>query len=81
LQELSQSSVLFIHRVIYAGRLVEVYFGNIQLQVKLDWIFIVDSLGIPLLESFGACTSIAGQLTSTAEVVNLLTLKLMTSTQ
>lgn len=56
-QELSHSSVLFIHRIAFTSSLLELHFENVQLQVKHDWSLIVDVLSDSRLITFELCPS------------------------
>jgi hypothetical protein len=42
--ELSHSSILFVHHVVFANATVELSLGNVQLQDKRDWELIVESM-------------------------------------
>lgn len=80
-QELSHLSTMFIHHLVYESQPLEVHFKNVQLQHERNWMLIVDSLDLTLLESFSVCPRIASQLVLIPHAVNLLTLKFMTSIQ
>lgn len=64
LQELSHSSALFIHRLLYSSPLVELSLENIRLKEDRDWHFIMESIDLALMESLSLCKSSTSQLMS-----------------
>ncbi|KFH74015.1 hypothetical protein MVEG_01228 [Podila verticillata NRRL 6337] len=57
LQQLSHSSVLVVHQMIYTSSLVELHLGNIHLQNRSDWPLITDDLDPSSLETLGLSQS------------------------
>ncbi|KFH74050.1 hypothetical protein MVEG_01263 [Podila verticillata NRRL 6337] len=64
LQDLSHSSALFIHRLLYSSPLVELSLENVRLREDHDWHFIMESIDLALMESLSLCMSSASQLMS-----------------
>ncbi|KAF9298899.1 hypothetical protein BGZ74_009188 [Mortierella antarctica] len=52
LQELSHSSVLWIHRLVFSASMVDLAFEHVLFQDKSDWGLMVDSLDVAVLEAF-----------------------------
>lgn len=50
-QELSHSSVLFLQRLIFSSSLAELCLWSVQLQDKHDWVLVIDSMDLLLLET------------------------------
>ncbi|KAG0346883.1 hypothetical protein BG005_000469, partial [Podila minutissima] len=71
LHELSHSSILTVHRLIYSSPLMDLHFGNICLQDKSDWYLIIDNLDPLLLKAFDLCLNTANQFMTATDAVDL----------
>ncbi|KAG0336815.1 hypothetical protein BG000_006116, partial [Podila horticola] len=71
LRELSHSSVLAVHRLIYSSSLVDLHLGNVYLQDINDWSLLIDSLDPLLLEMFDVCLNTAIQFMSATDALDL----------
>lgn len=76
-QELSHTSVLFLHQLVYAASLLELHLEHIQLQDKRDWVFVVESADPVLLKTYGLVGSSYIQFMSTKEAVDCYLSKFM----
>lgn len=70
-QELSHSSTLFIHQLIYNNLLMELHLEHIHLQNKSDWMFLVESLDPELQKTFHLDGSSYSQFISTPDAVEI----------
>ncbi|KAG0345351.1 hypothetical protein BG005_001330, partial [Podila minutissima] len=77
-QELSHSTVLFIHRLIFMSPLVEIFIEEVLLQDKRDWALIVEGMDPSLSKTFGLYTSSYTQFMSSVEAVDLFNEKIAT---
>ncbi|KFH63732.1 hypothetical protein MVEG_10425 [Podila verticillata NRRL 6337] len=71
IQELSHSSVLFIHNLVCSSQLADLHFRNVQLQDRRDWTLILDSIDFSLLRILDLGIACTDQLVSTPEAANL----------
>ncbi|KAI9235669.1 MAG: hypothetical protein BYD32DRAFT_438126 [Podila humilis] len=76
-QELSHTSVLFLHQLVHVGSLMELHLEHIQLQDKRDWVFAVESADPALLKTYGLVGSSYIQFMSTKEAVDCYLSKFM----
>ncbi|KAF8979385.1 hypothetical protein BGZ52_004956, partial [Haplosporangium bisporale] len=67
-QELSHSSVLFIHRLAQSSPLGRLEFESVQMQDKHDWTVIVDSVDPSFLTKLGLCERSLSQFESSSAV-------------
>lgn len=51
MQELSHSSVLFLHQLILTYPLVELHLTNVQLQDDQGWMLLLESVDLVLLKT------------------------------
>ncbi|KAG0340987.1 hypothetical protein BG000_010537 [Podila horticola] len=71
LQELSHSSILFVHHLVSESPLMELHVENVQLQDKQDWMLIVDGLDPVSLTMFRLCNSSHSQFVACGDAVDL----------
>ncbi|KAF8933126.1 hypothetical protein BGZ52_008542, partial [Haplosporangium bisporale] len=71
IQELSHSSVLFIHNLVCSSQLVDFHLRNVKLQDGCDWTLIIDSIDFSLLKILDLGVACTEQLVSTPEAANL----------
>ncbi|KAG0028535.1 hypothetical protein BGZ82_008394 [Podila clonocystis] len=50
-QDLSHTSILFLQQLIFSSALMELRFRNVQLQDKSDWVLVIDSIDLSLLQT------------------------------
>ncbi|KAG0359645.1 hypothetical protein BG005_000438, partial [Podila minutissima] len=67
-QQLSHSSVLFVQRLLETSPLEELHLKNIELQDKRDWIRIVQSMDMSMLDIFELTKSSRSQFMATEAV-------------
>ncbi|KAF9381801.1 hypothetical protein CPB97_007570 [Podila verticillata] len=67
-QELSHSSVLFIHQLAHSSPLGRLEFEGVQMQDKHDWTVIVDSVDPSFLTKLGLCERSLSQFESSSAV-------------
>lgn len=65
--QLSHVSILFLHQLIDASPLAELYFQNVLLLDKRDWALIVESIDSLLLETLNLCPGSTRQLQDSGE--------------
>ncbi|KAG0352151.1 hypothetical protein BG005_008372 [Podila minutissima] len=65
--QLSHASILFLHQLIDASPLAELYFQNVLLLDKRDWALVVESIDPLLLETLGLCPGSTRQLQDAGE--------------
>lgn len=68
MQELSHSSVLFIHQLAHSSPLGRLEFEGVQMQDKRDWAVIVDSVDPSFLTKLGLCEGSMSQFESSSAV-------------
>lgn len=71
LQQLSHSSVLFLHQLISSSPVMELRLKNVQMHDKRDWILIIEGLDPLSLETLHLCTSGSSQLMSATDAFGL----------
>lgn len=70
LQELSHSSVLFLHELVSTSLLVELRLENVVLQDKYDWVLIFEAMDPSLVRTCQLCERGINQLTSVTEAAD-----------
>lgn len=78
-QELSHSSTLFVHQLIYTSPLEDFQFLDVTLQQKLDWRLIVGAVDFELLRFIDLCPKSTNQLISDMEAMDLFISTLQTA--
>ncbi|KAG0032916.1 hypothetical protein BGZ82_006330 [Podila clonocystis] len=71
MQELSHSSVLFLQQLLFSSPLVELHFRNVQLQGQHDWLLVIDSMDLSLLQTLDLSEHGAMQFLSMPDAVGL----------
>ncbi|KAG0015964.1 hypothetical protein BGZ81_011445 [Podila clonocystis] len=61
-QELSHSSVLWVHQLVFGAPLADLSFEHVLFQDKSDWALMVESLDMLMLESFDLCETSQNQM-------------------
>ncbi|KAG0018326.1 hypothetical protein BGZ82_000464 [Podila clonocystis] len=75
LQELTHSSVLFIHQLAYKSSLEKLEITGVRLQSANDWTLIVDAVDPAYLKTLGLCGNCSSQLQSNPVARDLLGVK------